>query len=73
MTARIAALDVPLPLITLRLAAARTHSPSDRVAYAHDEWLITHPNACATDADYPEWAARLHALPTYVHAKETSR
>ena len=41
---------------TLHDAAERTHSPSDRLAYALDEWLITHPDApLSTDADYPGW------------------
>lgn len=36
-------------------AAARTESPSDRLAYVHDAWLLTHPEACSTSADYPNW------------------
>lgn len=52
----IADLDVPLPVLTLQVAAARTHSPSDRIAYAIDEWLITHPDApVSTEADYPDF------------------
>ncbi|MER5694867.1 hypothetical protein ACWDBO_31155 [Streptomyces mirabilis] len=70
-------LDVPLETVqalvarqnacqTLADAAAHTHSPSDRIAYAHDAWLLGHPDgACATDADYPAWAANLAAQPTY--------
>lgn len=61
-------LDVPLSVLTLRLAAARSASPSDRIAYALDEWLVTHPKACSTDADYPGWADQL----TNPTAKEAS-
>jgi hypothetical protein len=69
----IAALHVPLPVLTLRLAAARTHSPSDHLAYDLDAWLIQHPEApVATDADYPAWAAALAALPTYHRPLEAS-
>ena len=47
--------------LAFRQAAERTHSPSDRIAFSHDAWLITHPEACATEADYPEWAAQFAA------------
>lgn len=36
-------------------AAARTLSPSDRLACANSAWLLTHPEACSTSADYPNW------------------
>lgn len=37
-------------------AAMRSSSPSDRIAYALDGWLITHPDApVSTDLDYPNW------------------
>jgi hypothetical protein len=60
MTADIAALDVPLtkvePAAILLAAAARTHSPSDQLAYRLDGWLVTHPDApVSTAADYPNW------------------
>lgn len=59
MTRRIADLDTPLPVLALRVAAAHTHSTSDRIAYAIDEWLITHPDApVSTDDDYPTWTPR---------------
>lgn len=55
MTADITALDTPLPQVeadvrrlTLVAAEARTHSPSDRIAWQLDEYLVTHP-----DAPYP--------------------
>lgn len=55
-------LDVPLATVEaeiacriLRDAAARTCSPSDRLAYALDTYLITHPEVCSTAADYPGW------------------
>jgi hypothetical protein len=58
---------------TLADAAAHTHSPSDRIAYAHDAWLLSHPDgACATDDDYPVWATALAAQPTYFRPLETS-
>ncbi|MEU0818865.1 hypothetical protein [Streptomyces mirabilis] len=77
-------LDVPLETVqalvarqnacqTLADAAAHTHSPSDRIAYAHDAWLLGHPDgACSSDADYPVWAADLAAKPTYYRPLEAS-
>lgn len=47
---------------TTRKALARTNSPSDRIAYANDLFLLTHPELCSTDADYPEWPAEIAAL-----------
>ncbi|MFE0692839.1 hypothetical protein [Streptomyces sp. NPDC058869] len=62
-------LDVPLADVelqvlceTTRKALAKTHSPSDRIAYANDLFLLTHPEACSTDADYPEWPAQVAEL-----------
>jgi hypothetical protein len=58
---------------TLADAAAHTHSPSDRIAYAHDAWLLSHPDgACSSDADYPAWATALAAQPTYHRPLEAS-
>lgn len=58
------------------LLAARVTAPkyavSDRIAYALDVRLIETHADVATDADYPQWAARLAALPTYFRAKETT-
>ncbi|MFE4818538.1 hypothetical protein ACFRFU_19325 [Streptomyces sp. NPDC056704] len=63
----ISALDVPLETVqalvarqrncqTLADAAAHSHSPSDRIAYQLDAWLIGHPEApISTDADYPDF------------------
>ncbi|MEU8642328.1 hypothetical protein AB0C91_10460 [Streptomyces sp. NPDC048674] len=43
-------------------AADRTASPSDRLAYQLDAWLVRHPNApVAQLADYPAWAAEMTA------------
>jgi len=67
MTRPIDDLDVPLPVLTLQLAAAHSASPSDRIAYALDEWLITHPKACSTDADYPGWTEQIAALAAANH------
>jgi hypothetical protein len=36
-------------------AFERTHSPSDRIAYAMDQVLVDHPEFCSTDATYPGW------------------
>ncbi|MFJ2568885.1 hypothetical protein ACIOYT_00495 [Streptomyces halstedii] len=58
--------DVPAEQVAQQIAcdvlvkaAAVTHSPSDRIAYANDLYLLTHPEACSTTADYPDWAAWL--------------
>ncbi|MFJ8583682.1 hypothetical protein ACIRD2_03340 [Streptomyces sp. NPDC093595] len=53
-------LDVPAEQVAaevlLRDAMAHSHSPSDRIAYALDLHLVTHPDApVSTDADYPGW------------------
>lgn len=65
----IAAADVPLPVLEAELAAAafeqaaaRTASPSDQIAFRLDAWLVTHPTACATSADYPDWPAQFAAI-----------
>lgn len=48
---------------TLHAAAERTHSPSDRIAYAFDEWLVTHPKTpVSTDDDYAGWAEHIAVL-----------
>lgn len=59
-------LDVPAAVVAQQMASdvclkamAVTLSPSDRIAYANDLFLLDHPEACSTDADYPEWAAQL--------------
>jgi hypothetical protein len=37
-------------------AAEVTHSESDWIAYALDEWFVGHPDVqLSTDADYPGW------------------
>ena len=73
MTVDLSRLDVPLAVVeaqtaavaTLHDAAAHTHSPSDRLAYALDEWLVTHPDApIATDDSYPGWADHIASLNT---------
>jgi hypothetical protein len=56
-------------------AANRSKSPSDRIAYALDAWLVTHPDAKVTQlADYPAWAAEMAARETANRAvrKETT-
>jgi hypothetical protein len=54
MSLDITALDTPLaqvePAAILLAAAARTHSPSDALAYRLDGWLVTHPDAVKTEA-----------------------
>lgn len=71
MTVDLSRLDVPLAVVeaqiaavaTLVDAAAHSHSPSDRLAYALDQWLVTHPDApIATDKDFPGWAERIASL-----------
>jgi hypothetical protein len=69
MTVDLSRLDVPLAAVeaqsaavaTLADAAAHSHSPSDRLAYALDQWLVTHDVPLSTDKDYPAWAATLAA------------
>ncbi|WP_431983129.1 MULTISPECIES: hypothetical protein [Streptomyces] len=39
----------------LKTAMARTHSPSDRIAYALDQALLQHPERLSRAADYPGW------------------
>lgn len=59
---------------TLTDAAAHSHSPSDRIAYALDAWLITHSNApVATLADYPAWAAEMAARENANRAARNAR
>jgi hypothetical protein len=62
----IAALDVPLPVVEAEAcflqAAARTHSPSDRIACHLDIRLEQHPELLATEKDYPGWAEHIAAL-----------
>lgn len=63
MTLPIHHLDVDLHVLLRRMAvdvlaaaSKRTSSPSDRIAYALDTWLIEHPEApVSTDATYPGW------------------
>lgn len=48
--------DRRVAALTLRQAAARTTSPSDRLAYSLDEWFVRHPDVpLSTDADYPDF------------------
>jgi hypothetical protein len=65
MTVDLSRLDVPLPVVEadacFLAAAARTHSPSDRLACLLDAKLVHHPELLATEADYPEWAAQFAA------------
>lgn len=65
----ITAADTPLPVLQAELAAcrfeeaaARTASPSEQIAYRLDAWLVRHPDACATAADYPGWAEQFAAI-----------
>lgn len=71
MTRPISDLDVPLPVVeaqtaavaTLVDASAHSHSPSDRLAWALDQWLVTHPDApLSSDNTYPGWAERIASL-----------
>ncbi|GAA1887583.1 hypothetical protein GCM10009837_06630 [Streptomyces durmitorensis] len=51
--------DTVAACITLRQAATATHSESDRIAYGLDVQLVTHPEVCSHDEDYPGWAERV--------------
>jgi hypothetical protein len=63
MTVDLSRLDVPLAVVEAQTAAvavlsaarARSSSPSDRLAWALDEWLVTHDAALSTEATYPNW------------------
>lgn len=61
MTVDLSRLDVPLPVVEAEAcflaAAARTHSPSDRLACYLDIRLEQHPEVLATDDSYPGFAA----------------
>jgi propanediol dehydratase small subunit len=79
MTADLSRLDVQLPVLEAELTAAQferaaehTHSPSDQIAFHLDAWLVTHPDACATSADYPGWAEQFAAIKTAHSSKETA-
>lgn len=61
MTVDMTRMDVPLPVVEAEAAflqaAERTCSPSDRIAFRLDAWLVTHPKApVSRDADYEGWA-----------------
>jgi hypothetical protein len=78
VTTDIARLDVPTEVLERRVAAwhfeqaaAKTHSPSDQIAFRLDAWLVTHPTACATSADYPGWAEQFAAIKAAHSSKET--
>jgi hypothetical protein len=69
MTVDLSRLDTPLPVLQAELAAcrfeeaaARTASPSEQIAYHLDAWLVLHPDACSTAADYPGWPAQFAAI-----------
>ncbi|MEY9995805.1 hypothetical protein ABIE67_007837 [Streptomyces sp. V4I8] len=85
MTVDLSRLDVPRADVEAHMAeqkaiacllAARVTAPawceSDRIAYALDVRLIETHAAVASNNDYPEWAARLAAQPTYHASKEAS-
>ena len=67
MTVDLSRLDVPLAdveahmaeqrrIACLLVARVRSNSPSDRLAYAMDVWLIEHPEApVSTNDTYPNW------------------
>jgi hypothetical protein len=73
MTRPMRDVDVPLLVLILQIAAARTHSPSDHLAYDLGAWLIQHPEApVSTDDNYPLWAAQLAEQDTYYRPQETT-
>ena len=65
MTVDLSRLDVPLPEVQAEAcflaAAARTYSPSDRLACLLDIKLQHPAVPLSTEADYPEWAAQFAA------------
>lgn len=65
VAARMDRMDVPLVDVeadaAFRLAAERTHSPSDRLAFLLDAQLVHHPELLATDKDFPGWAEHIAA------------
>jgi hypothetical protein len=55
-------------------AAEHSHSPSDRLAYQLDAWLVRHPDApVAQISDYPAWAAEMAARETANRAARAAR
>jgi hypothetical protein len=60
MTVDLSRHPVSLPVVEadacFLAAAARTHSPSDRLACYLDAQLVHHPELLATEADYPGFA-----------------
>ncbi|HEY9370426.1 hypothetical protein [Streptomyces sp.] len=62
MTAPLAPRDIAV--LTLRQAAADSHSPSDRIAYALDAELLLHPEALTveTPAGWDEHIAAIQKL-----------
>ena len=82
--ADMARLDVPAEQVAAeaiaRDAMARTHSPSDRIAYALDARLVTHPELIPSESGDPVWdawltarAAEMAAAWTAAHTKTTTQ
>jgi hypothetical protein len=68
MTVDLSRLDVPLPVLeadaAFLAAAARTTDPKEQLVYRLDAQLVHHPEALATDKDYPgfaQWVAAREA------------
>ena len=63
MSADMARMDVPAEQVAAEAIAlhamARTHSPSDRIAYALDARLVTHPELIPSESGDPMWDAWL--------------
>ena len=57
------------------IARAKSHSPSDRIAFALDVALIESGARVSTDDDYPGWAEHIAALQAANHKarKEAAR
>jgi hypothetical protein len=79
VTTDLSRLDVPTEELEQRItalqfeqAAAKTHSPSEQIAYRLDAWLVTHPTACATGDDYPGWAEQFAAIKAAHSSKESA-
>jgi len=48
--------------LNFRMAAERTNSPSDRIAFYLDAYLVREQAPVSTDDTYPGWAEHIAAL-----------
>jgi hypothetical protein len=69
MSLDIAALDTPAAqveanarVLTLHAAYRKANSPSDRIAFRLDEWLVTHPDVAYANPAPAGWAEHIAAI-----------